>query len=418
MVDKNFFEDLKYRGLIYQATDEVALEEQLQKGPVGVYCGFDPTAKSMHLGNLVMILTLKRFELAGHKTYALVGGSTGLVGDPGGRTEERQLNTEETVKGYVEGLKGQLKRFLDVGGKTRLVNNYDWAKDISMISFLRDYGKNFNINYMLAKDTVKSRLETGISYTEFSYMILQSLDFKHLYEKENVQLQIGGQDQWGNITAGFELIRKTIPNSKAFAMTVPLLTKADGSKFGKTAGGAVWLEKDLTSPYEMYQFLINTSDADVEKMLKVFTFLTRDEIEGTLAKHEEAPHQRHAQKVLAEQLVTIVHGQDATNQAIAITKALFSGNIKELNIEQIEQGFKDVPSLDVTDEKTLVDTLVEVGGASSKRQAREFISNNSISVNGEKVSDLNAVVNKENAIQNKFTVLRRGKKHYFLVKHI
>ena len=360
--------------------------------------------------------------MAGHKPLPLVGGATGLIGDPTGRSAERQENSHETVIKWSESIKRQLSQFMEFGDQpnaAELVNNYDWTSNLSMIEFLRDFGKFFNINYILAKDTVCSRLEHGMTFTEFSYTILQGMDFKHLFETKNCVLQIGGSDQWGNITSGLELIRKTMGHeAKAVGLTMPLVTKADGTKFGKTAGGAVWLDRNKTTPYEMYQFLINTADEDVIKFLKYFTFLSQEEIATIEEAFKAAPHERLAQKTLAKEVVTIVHGQEAYEQALKITQALFSGNLSELSAEEIEVGFKDVPSVELAENLNLVDALVFTKAASSKRESREFINNNSISINGEKVNDLEFTVSKENAIGGKFTVIRRGKKKYFLIKHV
>lgn len=418
-----FLKELQWRGLINDCTDFGALDELVEKGNITLYCGFDPTADSLHIGHLLMILILKRFQLAGHKPLALVGGATGLIGDPSGRSVERPDSNPETVVKWSESIKGQLSQFLDfndteVNG-AEIVNNYDWTSNVSMIDFLRDVGKYFNVNYILAKDLVCSRLDSGMTFTEFSYTILQGMDFKHLYETKKCVLQIGGSDQWGNITSGLELIRKQLGHEeKAVGLTMPLVTKADGTKFGKTAGGAVWLDRKKTSPYELYQFLINTADADVVKFLKYFTFLTKEEIEAVEAEFNEAPHLRHGQKVLAREVVTLVHGVEAYEQALKITEALFSGNLATLTAEEIEVGFKDVPSVELAEDLNLVDALVFAKAASSKRESREFINNNSISINGEKVNDLEFMITKENAIGGQFTVIRRGKKKYFLIKHV
>ncbi len=418
-----FLKELQWRGLINDCTDFEALDELVEKGNITLYCGFDPTADSLHIGHLLMILILKRFQLAGHKPLALVGGATGLIGDPSGRSVERPDSNPETVVKWSESIKGQLSQFLDfndteVNG-AEIVNNYDWTSNVSMIDFLRDVGKYFNVNYILAKDLVCSRLDSGMTFTEFSYTILQGMDFKHLYETKKCVLQIGGSDQWGNITSGLELIRKQLGHEeKAVGLTMPLVTKADGTKFGKTAGGAVWLDRKKTSPYELYQFLINTADADVVKFLKYFTFLTKEEIEAVEAEFNEAPHLRHGQKVLAREVVTLVHGVEAYEQALKITEALFSGNLATLTAEEIEVGFKDVPSVELAEDLNLVDALVFAKAASSKRESREFINNNSISINGEKVNDLEFMITKENAIGGQFTVIRRGKKKYFLIKHV
>ena len=417
-----FLKELEWRGLINDCTDLEALDALMEEGKITLYCGFDPTADSLHIGSLLPILTLKRFQMAGHKPLPLVGGATGLIGDPTGRSAERQENSHETVIKWSESIKRQLSQFMEFGDQpnaAELVNNYDWTSNLSMIEFLRDFGKFFNINYILAKDTVCSRLEHGMTFTEFSYTILQGMDFKHLFETKNCVLQIGGSDQWGNITSGLELIRKTMGHeAKAVGLTMPLVTKADGTKFGKTAGGAVWLDRNKTTPYEMYQFLINTADEEVIKFLKYFTFLSQEEIATIEEAFKAAPHERLAQKTLAKEVVTIVHGQEAYEQALKITQALFSGNLSELTAEEIEVGFKDVPSVELAENLNLVDALVFTKAASSKRESREFINNNSISINGEKVNDLEFTVSKENAIGGKFTVIRRGKKKYFLIKHV
>ena len=418
-----FLKDLQWRGLINDCTDFDALDELVEKGNITLYCGFDPTADSLHIGHLLMILILKRFQLAGHKPLALVGGATGLIGDPSGRSVERPDSNLETVEKWSNSIKGQLSQFLDFNeteaNGAEIVNNYDWTSNVNMLDFLRDVGKYFNVNYILAKDLVCSRLDKGMTFTEFSYTILQGMDFKHLYETKKCVLQIGGSDQWGNITSGLELIRKQLGHEeKAVGLTMPLVTNADGTKFGKTAGGAVWLDRKKTSPYELYQFLINTADEDVVKFLKYFTFLTKEEIEAVEAEFKEAPHLRHGQKVLAREVVTLVHGVEAYEQALKITEALFSGNLAGLTAEEIEVGFKDVPSVELAEDLNLVDALVFAKAASSKRESREFINNNSILINGEKVNNLEFIVSKENAIGGKFTVIRRGKKKYFLIKHV
>jgi tyrosyl-tRNA synthetase len=415
----DLLEDLQYRGLINQITDEEGLKKLLAEESVKLYCGFDPTADSLHIGHLLPILILRRFQLAGHKPIALVGGATGLIGDPSGKKAERTLNAKETVENWVESIKGQLSRFLDFDSKENpaiMANNYDWTGKMDVITFLRDVGKNFGLNYMLAKDTVQSRLESGISFTEFSYMILQSLDFLKLYETENCRLQIGGSDQWGNITAGLELIRKTHEEAKAFGLTVPLVTKADGTKFGKTEGNAVWLDPEKTTPYEFYQFWINTDDRDVVNYLKYFTFLSHEEIEELAKATAEQPEKRLAQKALAEDVTKLVHGEAALKQAIRISKALFSGNIKELNGAEIEQGFKDVPSFTNTEAETnLVDLLVAAKISPSKRQAREDIQNGAIYINGDRVTDVGYMLGDSDKIEGKFTIIRRGKKKYYLI---
>ncbi|MBY8913129.1 tyrosine--tRNA ligase [Bacillus sp. YC2] len=419
----NLLEDLSFRGLIQQMTDEEGLNKQLNEEKMRLYSGFDPTADSLHIGHLLPILTLRRFQLAGHHPIALVGGATGLIGDPSGKKAERTLNTQDIVVEWSQKIKNQLSRFLDFDSGENpavMANNFDWIGKMSIIDFLRDVGKNFGINYMLAKDTVSSRIESGISYTEFSYMILQSYDFLNLYREKNCKLQIGGSDQWGNITAGLELIRKSEEEgAKAFGLTIPLVTKADGTKFGKTEGGAIWLDKEKTSPYEFYQFWINTDDRDVVKYLKYFTFLSKEEIEEYAEKTETAPEKREAQKRLAEEVTALVHGREALEQAVHISQALFSGNIKELSAQDVKVGFKDVPSLekDRNEESALVDVLVESKLSPSKRQAREDIQNGAVYINGERQTDIGHILSAEDRIEDQFTVLRRGKKKYFLITY-
>ncbi|RAK21220.1 tyrosyl-tRNA synthetase [Anoxybacillus vitaminiphilus] len=417
----DLLQDLQWRGLINQVTDEEGLQKLLTEEKITLYSGFDPTADSLHIGHLLPILTLRRFQLAGHRPIALVGGATGLIGDPSGKKSERSLNEKEVVQQWSEKIRVQLSRFLDfetTENPAKIANNYDWIGSLDVISFLRDVGKNFGINYMLAKESVQSRIETGISFTEFSYMILQALDFLKLYQNENCKLQIGGSDQWGNITAGLELIRKTEEEAKAFGLTIPLVTKADGTKFGKTEGGAVWLDKEKTSPYEFYQFWINTDDRDVIKYLKYFTFLSKEEIEQLEKQLHEAPEKRAAQKALAEEVTKLVHGEEALRQAIKISEALFSGSIADLTADEIKQGFKDVPSFEYEGEEVaLVELLVMSKISPSKRQAREDITNGAIYVNGERIQDVNKVLTKEDRIEGQFTVIRRGKKKYYLIKY-
>jgi tyrosyl-tRNA synthetase len=417
----DLLQELEWRGLINQVTDKEGLQKLLNEEKVTLYSGFDPTADSLHIGHLLPILTLRRFQLAGHRPIALVGGATGLIGDPSGKKSERTLNPKETVQQWSERIKEQLSRFLDFDAKenpAKIANNYDWIGSLDVISFLRDVGKHFGINYMLAKESVQSRIETGISFTEFSYMILQSLDFLKLYQNEQCRLQIGGSDQWGNITAGLELIRKTEGDAKAFGLTVPLVTKADGTKFGKTESGAIWLDREKTSPYEFYQFWINTDDRDVIKYLKYFTFLSKEEIEELEKQLQKAPEQRAAQKALAEEMTKLVHGEDALKQAIRISEALFSGSVSELTAEEIEQGFKDVPSFEYEGEEVpLVELLVMAKIVPSKRQAREDITNGAIYINGDRIQDVNAVITKENRIEGRFTIIRRGKKKYYLIRY-
>ncbi|MBT2692919.1 tyrosine--tRNA ligase [Bacillus sp. ISL-55] len=414
--------DLEWRGIIYQQTDEEGMKDLLSKEKISLYCGVDPTADSMHIGHLLPFLTLRRFQNAGHRPIVLVGGATGLIGDPSGKSEERKLQTLEQVQLNVDGIRKQLEQIFSVAGENGalMVNNYDWAGSMDIVTFLRDFGKNVGVNYMLAKDTIASRLETGISFTEFTYTILQAMDFYHLYEKHDCKLQIGGSDQWGNITTGLELIRKMCAEgSKAFGLTIPLVTKADGTKFGKSESGAVWLDPEKTSPYEFYQFWINTADADVVKYLKFFTFLEKEEIEALEKAVEEEPHLRKAQKALAEEMTRMIHGEDSLEQAIRISAALFSGDIKNLSAEEIKQGFKDVPSFTVEgeEEQGLVDLLVAAKISPSKRQAREDVSNGAVSLNGERVTDTAYVLSNADKIEGQFTIIRRGKKKYFMIKY-
>lgn len=417
-------EELKARGLVNQITDEEGLEKHLNEQRVSLYCGFDPTADSLHIGHLLPVIMLKRFQKAGHQPIALVGGGTGMIGDPSGRNEERQLNDSEVVRHYSNRIKEQLAKLLDFEDQEKgavAVNNLDWLSEMSVIELLRDVGKHFSVNYMLAKDSVESRIENGISFTEFSYMLLQSLDFKKLNEEQNCTLQIGGSDQWGNITAGLEFIRRTSEEgeeAKAFGLTFPLITKADGSKFGKTAGGAVWLDPEKTSPYEFYQFWVNADDRDVIKLLKYFTFLTLDEIDKLEKEVQERPEERAAQRRLAEEMTKLVHGEEALNQAIRISNALFKGDIKSLNKSDVESGFKDVPSYELeSSEIGLIDLLVAANISSSKRQAREDIGNGAIYINGDRQQDLKYVLDDQDKIDGAFTVIRRGKKKYFLIRH-
>jgi tyrosyl-tRNA synthetase len=412
-------QDLEWRGILYQQTDEEGLTETLNNEKISLYCGMDPTGDSMHIGHLLPFLTLKRFQNHGHRPIVLVGGATGLIGDPSGKKEERKLQTLEMVQHNVDCLKKQLMMIFNFEGENGaiMVNNYDWAGSIDIVTFLRDYGKHIGINYMLAKDTIASRLDTGISFTEFTYTILQGMDFKHLYENHQCKLQIGGSDQWGNITTGLELIRKMMPeDAKAFGLTIPLVTKSDGTKFGKTESGAVWLDPEKTTPYEFYQFWINTADADVVKYLKFFTFLPHEEIEQLEKAVQDEPHLRKAQKVLAEEMTRLIHGDEALGQAIKISAALFSGNVQDLSASEIAQGFKDVPSYDFAGEESLVDLLVAANISPSKRQAREDITNGAVLINGEKITDSAYLLQESDRIDGRFTIVRRGKKKYTLIK--
>ncbi|HEL1701464.1 TPA: tyrosine--tRNA ligase [Streptococcus suis] len=417
----NIFEELKARGLVFQTTDEEALVKALTEGQVSYYTGYDPTADSLHLGHLVAILTSRRLQLAGHKPYALVGGATGLIGDPSFKDAERSLQTKDTVDGWVTKIQGQLSRFLDFengDNKAEMVNNYDWFSDISFIDFLRDVGKYYTVNYMMSKDSVKKRIETGISYTEFAYQIMQGYDFYELNDKHNVTLQIGGSDQWGNMTAGTELLRRKADKS-GHVMTVPLITDSTGKKFGKSEGNAVWLDADKTSPYEMYQFWLNVMDDDAVRFLKIFTFLSLDEIAEIEEKFDAARHERLAQKILAREVVTLVHGEEAYNQALNITEQLFAGNIKNLSAKELKQGLSNVPNYAVQAEDNLniVELLVTSGIVNSKRQAREDVQNGAIYVNGERVQDLDYTLSDSDKIDGELTVIRRGKKKYSVLTY-
>lgn len=418
---ENLLQELKWRGLIYDVINEEELEKRLMEKPVTLYCGFDPTADSLHIGSLLPIVTLMRFKKAGHRVIALTGGGTGLIGDPSGKKNERQMNTLDTVKHWASLFKGQFARFINFDNETAFcLDNYEWLSKMGAIEMWRDYGRHFSINYMLAKECVKSRLENGLTYLEFSYMIMQSIDFLKMHQNPELrcELQIGGQDQWGNITAGMELIRKIEgPEAKVFGLTLPLITKSDGTKFGKTESGAIWLDEKKTTPYEMYQYFINTTDEDVIKFLKFYTFLTQEEIAELAEKVKNEPHLRQAQKVLAKEIVTLVHGEAAYNQAVKISEALFSGKVAELSAEEIALGFKDVPSVELKEDMNLVDVLVFAKAASSKREARTFIENGAVSINGTVQKDLGFTVSKTDAISGQYTILRRGKKNYYLLKH-
>ncbi|OKP87501.1 tyrosine--tRNA ligase [Paenibacillus helianthi] len=416
----NIIDELEWRDAINQQTDAEGLRELTNTKAVSLYCGVDPTGDSMHIGHLIPFMVLKRFQLAGHRPVILIGGATGTIGDPSGRQSERSLQTMEQIQANVDALTAQMKKLFvtESDNQVRMVNNYDWTHKINVIEFLRDYGKNFSINTMLAKDVVSSRLESGISFTEFSYQILQSLDYLHLYQHEDVQLQVGGSDQWGNITSGLDLIRKKEgADAKVFGLTIPLMLKSDGTKFGKSAGGAIWLDPKKTTPYEFYQFWANADDRDVVKYLKYFTFLTQEEIGVLEEKVQNEPHKREAQKALAEEMTRFVHGEELLEQAKRITAALFSGDIRSLTAEEIEEGFKEMPTFTSgRDSKNIVDWLVDLGIEPSKRQAREDITKGAISLNGERVTDIGAEVTAEDAIGGRFIIIRKGKKNYSLVK--
>lgn len=413
-------EDLKWRGLIYQQTDEQGIEDLLNKEQVTLYCGADPTADSLHIGHLLPFLTLRRFQEHGHRPIVLIGGGTGMIGDPSGKSEERVLQTEEQVDKNIEGISKQMHNIFEFGTDhgAVLVNNRDWLGQISLISFLRDYGKHVGINYMLGKDSIQSRLEHGISYTEFTYTILQAIDFGHLNRELNCKIQVGGSDQWGNITSGIELMRRMYGQTDAYGLTIPLVTKSDGKKFGKSESGAVWLDAEKTSPYEFYQFWINQSDEDVIKFLKYFTFLGKEEIDRLEQSKNEAPHLREAQKTLAEEVTKFIHGEEALNDAIRISQALFSGDLKSLSAKELKDGFKDVPQVTLSNGTTnIIDVLIETGVSPSKRQAREDVNNGAIYINGERQQDVNYELTSDDKIDSEFTIIRRGKKKYFMVNY-
>lgn len=413
----NVYEDFKYRGLIKDFSNEEKIKEMLGK-PQVIYCGFDPSANSMHMGNFVMVMTLMRLQRAGHKIIALVGGGTGMIGDPSGRSSERNLLDAETLQANTDAIHAQLGKYIDLDDPTKgaILNNYDWLGKISLLEFLRDYGKQFTINYMLAKDTVARRLEAGISYTEFSYMLLQAYDFLYLNENYGVTMQIGGGDQWGNLTAGLELIRKVKGNEvEVEAMTANLLTDSEGKKFGKSVDGALFIDKKRLSPYKLYQYFLNVGDADAIKYLKVFTFLSKEEIEKIAEEHAVNPGLRFAQKTLASEIIRIVHSEEDLTSAIAMTEALFSGDVKSLKEYEIIELFGSM-IVEVQDNEKLEDVLIKIDAAKSKREAREFIAGNSISINGEKVKQAEFLLTKNEALFGNYYIIRRGKKNYYVAK--
>ncbi|MEI6763134.1 MAG: tyrosine--tRNA ligase [Actinomycetes bacterium] len=417
-------EDLEWRGLIAQTTDRDALLKEMESGPISFYLGFDPTAPSLHVGNLVVLLVMRRFQQAGHKPLPLVGGATGLVGDPSGRNEERSLNSDEVVAEWVSRIRKQLERFLTFEGSNAatLVNNLDWTKNVTAIEFLRDIGKHFSVNQMLTKDSVSSRLEGGgISYTEFSYQVLQSFDFLELYRRYNCILQLGGSDQWGNITAGLDLIRRAESGS-AHALTIPLLQKADGTKFGKTAGGSVWLDPEMTSPYAFYQYWIGTDDADVERFLKTFSFKSREELEALFVELKENPGARVAHRALAEELTTLVHGPQECANAQAAAKALFGqGDIFELDQKTLESALSQLPRTTIAKGEafpTWVDLLVAAGVVDSKSAARRIVKEGGAYLNNQKISGEEFAPSESDLIHSRFLLLRKGKRDLAAVEII
>ena len=404
------YEELKWRGLVKDEAGDV--ESLINKGGFSFYWGTDPTADSLHIGHYSSLVTAKRLAKMGNHPVLLVGGATGLIGDPR-PTAEREIISIDTVMNNVESIKNQVINIFD--GNCEVVNNYDWMKDMDLITFLRDTGKYINVNYMLDKDIIRRRLETGITFAEFSYTLMQGYDFLHLFKEKNVVLQAEGSDQWGNITTGIDLIRK-VEGKEAYGITMPLILDANGNKFGKSEGNALWLDKNKTSPYELYQYLINSSDTKVEEYLKVFTFLTKEEVIDIMKRHNECPEKRIAQEMLAHEFIRDLHGEEDYQEALRISKSLFSGDIKNLNVKEIEMAFKGIPSYEISEDTSLVDLLVDANVVSSKREAREFITNNAISINGDKINDLEFVVNRNVAIDDKYIIIRRGKKKYHVVK--
>lgn len=403
------YEELIWRGLIQDISDE-ALIDKLNNESLTFYIGTDPTADSMHIGHYSSFLISKRLAKAGHKPILLVGGATGLIGDPK-PTAERPMISKEEVEHNFKGLKKQAEEIFGF----EVVNNYDWTKDINVIDFLRDYGKYFNINYMLAKDKVKSRLESGITYAEFSYMILQALDFMHLYETRNCTLQVAGSDQWGNITSGIELVRKKL-GKEIYGMVMPLVTDSNGVKFGKTEGNALWLDINKTSSYELYQYLINLEDSMIIKYLKMLTFLTKEEIEELEMKHNQNPHLREAHKALAREIITDLHGEAEYLKAVKMSESLFTGEFNSLNLKEIEELFASYKKIPVTSNQNLVDLLLNMNIASSKREAKEFIQGNAISINGKKVTDIEYIISEKDFLFNTYIIVKRGKKNYYIGK--
>ena len=401
------FEYLKWRGLVQDISDE-ALIEKINNGGLTFYIGTDPTADSMHIGHYSSFLISKRLARAGHHPILLIGGATGLIGDPKPTSERPMISKEEVAKN-IKGLKAQAESIFGF----EVVDNYEWTKEINVIDFLRDYGKHFNVNYMLAKDKVKSRIETGITFAEFSYMILQALDFLHLFKTRNCTLQVAGSDQWGNITAGIELIRKKCDKT-AYGMVMPLVTDSNGVKFGKTEGNALWLDKNKTSSYEMYQYLINLEDSMIIEYLKKLTFLSKEEIESIEKRHNENPEKREAHKRLAQEIITDLHGKEEYENARMMSESLFSEDITKLPASDIINSLKDIPNFDVKEDTSLVDLLVDAFICTSKREAREMISSGAISINNKKETDLEKRITKEDFIEGKVILIKKGKKKYFL----
>lgn len=407
------WEELEWRGLIKDTAGE-DLKDKINNESITFYWGTDPTADSLHLGHYSSLVTAKRLAKMGHHPILLVGGATGLIGDPR-PTAEREIISKEAVEKNLDGIRTQVNNLFN--GNVEVVNNYDWISKFDFIDFLRDVGKYINVNYMLDKDIIRRRLDTGITFAEFSYTLIQGYDFLHLFREKNCIMQAAGSDQWGNITTGIDLIRK-MTGKEAYAFTMPLILDSTGKKFGKSEGNALWLNEEKTSSYELYQYLINTDDAKVYEYLKVFTFLTPEEIDSVMEEHKKQPEKRLAQKKLAECIITDLHGENSFKEAIEISEALFSGDIKKLNANEIELAFKGLDAKELTEEKTIVDLLVDEEICKSKREAREFIDNKSITLNGEKVESYDFLVTKSVAIEQKYIVIRRGKKKYYILRFI
>ena len=407
----NLFEDLKWRGLVKDISSP-DIEKLLNGEPISFYWGTDPTADSLHLGHYSSLVTAKRLAKAGHHPILLIGGATGLIGDPR-PTAEREIISKETLNKNLEGISKQVSALFD--GKAELVNNYDWFKGYEFLDFLRDVGKYINVNYMLDKDIIRRRLSTGITFAEFSYTLIQGYDFLHLYKNKNCIMQAAGSDQWGNITTGVDLIKK-MTGEEAYAFTMPLVLDKYGRKFGKSEGNALWLDRNKTTSYELYQYLINVDDELVIDYLKIFTFLSKEEIEDLDEENKNHPEMRNAHKILAREIITDLHGKEAYEEAVEISESLFKGDIKKLNANEIETAFKGLTPYQITEEKNIVDLLTEANICKSKREAREFITNGSITLNGEKIENIDFLVNKNVAIEQKYVVIRRGKKKYYIIK--
>lgn len=411
----DILEDLKYRGLINQAINLEGLKKRLKKGKLVLYCGFDPTAQSLHIGNLLPLITLKRFQMANHQPIILIGGGTGLIGDPSGKKTERPLNSLAIVKKWKKGIQEQVKNIFRASKNPALfVDNYEWLGKVKTIDFLRDIGKYFTVPYMLAKESIKNRLESGISFTEFSYMILQAFDFYYLCQKYNCELQIGGSDQWGNITAGAELIKKKL-NKEVFGLSIPLVTKADGTKFGKTEVGTIWLDSQLTSPYQFYQFWVNVDDSDVINYLKLFTFSPKEEIEKLARKIKEQPEKREAQKILAFEVTALVHGEKEAKEVEKISQTLFYGSLKDLSKRELKIVFSGVQFTKIVSvsEISILDLLVSCGAVSSKRQAKEELKNGTIFINGRRRQGEEEKIYREDCFFKKYLIIKRGKRNYY-----